>query len=138
MRDRYVWGAILLVAFFLASFMAFMTGAWAWEHDPNSPYKGWADKQQVMEAAKPRFSCGVGGNCSCCDGSEIVKTKFRVAKDNSDAWQWLNPKTGKWLDVPPDIVHWGESTPDKQAVAFEYPIGSGTLRCFFPPQDEGG
>ncbi len=51
--------------------------AGAWEHDPNSPYKGWADKQQVMEAAKSRFSCGVGGNCSCCDGSEIVKTKYR-------------------------------------------------------------
>jgi hypothetical protein len=106
-----------------------------------SPYHGWADQQDVMPAARVRMGCipdPSKGRCSCCNGAEIVKTKFRVAGDYSDAWDWLNPRTQKWERVPDDIIHWDEPTPDKQGVAFEYPIGSGKLRCFFPPQEGGG
>jgi len=123
---------VLLVAVFTASYDIAM----AW--DANSPYHGWADKQLVMPAARSRFLCSPQATCSCCDGAEIVKTKFRVASNARDAWDWLNPITNKWERVPDDIIHWDEPTPDKQGVAFEYPVGSGILRCFFPPQDGGG
>jgi hypothetical protein len=53
-----------------------------------------------------------------------------------DGWEWLNPRNDTWQRVPDDIIHWGEPTPDGQAVAFEYPIGSGQLRCFFPPTEK--
>ena len=107
-----------------------------------SPYKGWADKQQVMPAAKSRMGCmDAASYCSCCNGSEIVKSKFRPIKSNTfdeDGWEWLNIRTNKWEQVPDDVIHWQEKTPNGQAVAFEYPIGSGILRCFFPPNGDGG
>lgn len=123
-----------LIALLCLSTVAFADDPWA-----NSPYKGWADKQMVAAAARARFHCNPAvDQCSCCSGAEIIKTKFRVADDAGDAWDWLNPHTNTWQRVPDDIIKWGEPTPDKQAVAFEYPIGSGQLRCFFPPQEGGG
>ncbi len=133
---------ILLFAMTFASPRAFAGNPWA-----DSPYNGWADQQEVMPAARGRMGCSAdpslyppdGENrCSCCKGAEIVKTKFRVALDASDAWDWLSTKTHEWERVPEDIIHWDEPTPDQQGVAFEYPIGSGKLRCFFPPQEGGG
>lgn len=103
-----------------------------WE---NSPFKGWAHEQQVTERAKARFSCAPGGNCSCCEGADIVRTKFRVADDAGDAWDWLNPQTSQWERVPEDIIHWDEPTPTKEAVIFVF---GGIPRCFYPPQDGGG
>lgn len=117
--------------------IAFSTLAKAHDPDSHSTLAGWAEEQQVMPAAKSRFSCDPnGGSCSCCNGAEIVRGKFRLV-DGDEAWDWLNPKTNQWQRVPEDIIHWGEPTPDKQAVAFEYPIGSGILRCFFPAQSDG-
>lgn len=110
---------------------------------------GWAEDQQVMPQARGRFACVDPAlfplsTCSCCNGAEIVRGKFRLSVEDGpdgypfEEWEWLNPKTNKWQLVPEDIIHWGEPTPDKRAVAFEYPIGSGVLRCFFPPQEAGG
>ena len=130
---RNLW---IVVAVAIIVLFALVLSAVAW--DNTSPYYGWADKQLVMPAARPRFSCGADSTCSCCNGAEIIKTRFRVALDASDAWDWLNPLKNKWERVPSDIIHWGEPTPDKQAVMFVYPIGSDTPRCFFPPQEGGG
>lgn len=138
MIDWRIWLAALWLTGILCFTLAFST-AKAEDQWADSPYKGWADLQQVMPEARYRFNCGQPPqSCSCCNGAEIVKTKFRVAGNHNDAWDWLNPKTNQWERVPDDIIHWGAPTPDKQAVLFEYPIGSGTPRCFFPPQAEGG
>lgn len=128
----------------LATFVA--CGAQA--HDPSHhpALAGWADEQDVMPEARPRFceNLAAGNRCSCCNGAEIVRGKFRLSVENGpdgfpyEQWDWLNPNTNRWQPVPDDIIHWDEPTPDKQAVAFEYPIGSGVLRCFFPPQETGG
>jgi hypothetical protein len=38
---------------------------------------------------------------SCCDAGDVYKTRFRIAADNSDQWQYF--KDGKWKVIPPDV-----------------------------------
>ena len=100
----------------------------------------WYQEQQVTARSRPLFHCvpDLMSVCSCCNGAEVVKTKFRVTPNRDDGWQWLDPKDNEWKDVPEEVIHWGEPTPDGQAVLFEYPIGSSKVRCFFPPNGDGG
>ena len=85
----------------------------------------WYRAQQLTPAARLRFQF-----TSCCDNSDVVKTKFKVNKiNNQDEWWWLNNNV--WERVPDDIIHWGEATPDGQAILF---VSSGRPTCFFPPQ----
>jgi hypothetical protein len=105
----------------------------------NSPYAGWADKQQVTEAAKPRMNCASGGMCACCNQAEIIETKFRPTSTPNaqgypeDGWEWFNPTSREWQEVPSDVIHWDEPTPDGRAVMFLWPPTNGQPRCFFPP-----
>lgn len=101
-----------------------------------SPYKGWADQQEVTQAARPRFGCtSPGGRCSCCADAEIVATRFRVDRGTgADQWWYLHQATNQWRRVPEDVIHWGEHSPDGRPVLF---IWSGEPRCFFPGEDGG-
>jgi hypothetical protein len=106
----------------------------------NSPYRNWAEKQQVMPRAWLRLGCSdpdlyPTNGCSCCNNADIVRTKFRVAEDASDAWDWFNPQPQEWQRVPDDVIHWDEPTPTKEAVIF---VNGGRVLCFFPPQNGGG
>lgn len=95
----------------------------------------WYQAQQVTTRSRARFGCSPDplGYCSCCNGADVVKTKFRVAEDREDAWDYWDRDSNSWLPVPDDTIHWNEPTPDGQAVIFIYPIGSKKVRCFFPP-----
>jgi hypothetical protein len=122
-----IGAAIILLAFPVRKVTA--------QHD-HGPLEGWAQQQQVMPAARTRVGCeSPTSNCSCCSGPDIVRTKFRVAKDRSDAWDWLNPATNRYERVPDDIIHWGAPTPTREGLMFVY---QDKPRCFFPPQDGGG
>jgi hypothetical protein len=60
----------------------------------------------------------VGWN-SCCLGSEVVKTQFRVDKTSyGDEWFYL--KDDAWKRVPDDTIHWGQHAPGGQATLFVY------------------
>lgn len=121
-----------LVSFLLLAFvlMAFVTVAnqadatWKPEYANALPdVQDWYRNAQLTDAAQKRF-----GFKSCCAHSDVVKTTFRVDKaTNGDAWYWLN--AGEWTPIPSDIVHWGESAPDRQPTLFA--IGS-LPTCFFP------
>lgn len=131
--DRALWLGIIFVVAILVAMLSLLRGARAEEHN-HGVLEGWAQRQNVMPAARLRVGCTTD-NCTCCAGADIVQSKFRVAKDRSDAWDWVNPVTNRWERVPDDIIHWDEPTPTKEAVMFVY---QGTPRCFFPPQDGGG
>lgn len=135
--------ALLLMALTLLAFTPLLISSRVLGHDDGhpvvTPMDEWAIKQQVMPAARKRMSCQeMPVSCSCCNGAEIVRPKYRVANDKRDAWDWFNTFKGKWERIPDDIVHWGQPTPDKRAVLFLYPAGTDNPRCFFPPQQEGG
>jgi hypothetical protein len=89
--------------------------------------QAWYQNAQLTDAAQKRF-----GFKSCCAHADVVKTSFRVDKASAgDAWYWLN--NGQWTQIPTDIIHWGESAPDRQPTLFA--IGN-LPTCFFP--GEGG
>jgi hypothetical protein len=67
---------------------------------------------------------------SCCDAGDHFKTRFRVASDNSDQWEYF--KDGEWKLVPPDIVK-DEDTPENQPVLF-INRHTGVELCFFVPR----
>ncbi len=119
--------------------------AFAHAHDAHQhpSLVGWAEEQILTPEAGKRFACPefskTNNSCYCCHGSEIVKTKFRPIEVEGipypqDGWQWLNPATNEWEQIPDDIIHWGEPTPTREAVLFVF---GGKKRCFFPP-DGGG
>ena len=84
---------------------------------------------QLTEAAQKRFAFK-----SCCAHADVVKTQFRVNKSNGqDEWYWLNPASGQYQRIPPDIIHWGASAPGGQPTLFV--IGADPV-CFWPP--DGG
>lgn len=90
----------------------------------------WYEAQEINPEAKARL--GVAWK-SCCNHSDVVKTRFRVNRDNADdEWWYLDGNT--WRKVPADIIHWNDSTPDGQPVMFAY---NGTPTCFYPGETGG-
>lgn len=88
----------------------------------------WYRHAQLTNAARSRF-----GFQNCCDGPDVVQTKFNVNRvDGRDEWYWLNGD--KWQRIPDDIIHWGESAPGGKPTLFVLPDGRPT--CFYP--GEGG
>jgi len=91
----------------------------------------WFDRAELTPAAADRL-----GFLGCCKTSDVVHTQFRVdQKNGEDQWWWLDG--AEWKRIPPDIIHWGESAPDKQPTLFllsEDFNGSpaGTPTCFWP------
>lgn len=106
--------------------------------DADPAVRDWYENATVTEAAQPRL-----GFEKCCATSEVVHTKFEVRKkDGDDQWFYVDPKDGKTKQVPPDIIHWGESAPDGQPTLFVltddvadvHHLPHGTPTCFYPGQ----
>ena len=96
-------------------------------HDPSHPHSDWYNRQTMNDAARLRL--GVSYK-SCCDAGDHYRTRFRVAGDNSDQWEYL--KDGEWKIVPPDIIKEDE-TPENQPVLFVNKH-TGQELCFFVPK----
>jgi hypothetical protein len=94
--------------------------------------RDWYENATLTAAAAKRLGFGY-----CCAHSEVVSTKFKVER-RTDAWFYLD--NGNWHEIPPDIIHWGESAPDEQPTLFRLSDGfadafglpHGTLTCFYP------
>lgn len=89
----------------------------------NSPNKDWYQKAETTLRSRARL-----GFDSCCAHSDVVKTRFRVASDGSDDWEYLDGNT--WREVPPDIIHHDRSAPGGEPVMFAI---LGIPVCFFKP-----
>ena len=96
-------------------------------HDLTMQHADWFNNQEMNPAARDRL--GVPWK-SCCDNGDVFKTRFRVADDNSDQWQYL--KDGQWKVIPPDIIKEGD-TPDHVPVLF-INRSNGMELCFFVPK----
>jgi hypothetical protein len=83
-RVLTLFGILLLVSFRVDA------------HDPSMPHHEWFNAQEMNPAARKRL--GVPWK-SCCDNGDVFKTRFRVAEDRSDQWQYL--RDGQWRTVRP-------------------------------------
>lgn len=89
----------------------------------NSPHRDWYRTRELTPEAQARFNFK-----SCCDHSDVVRTKFRPLPNGGDGWEYVDA-SGKWSRVPNDIIHWGASTPTGEPVLFAV---NGAPTCFFP------
>ena len=96
-------------------------------HDPSMPHHEWFNKQEMNPAVQRRLRLPYK---SCCNNGDVFKTRFRVAEDRSDQWQYL--KDGEWKIIPPDIIKESD-TPDRTPVLF-INKSTGQELCFFVPQ----
>jgi hypothetical protein len=96
-------------------------------HDSSHRHADWYNKQEINPAARQRM--GVYYK-SCCDNGDVFKTRYRVAPDDSDQWQYF--KEGEWKIIPPDIIK-DEDTPDREPVLF-INKHTGVELCFFLPK----
>ena len=113
----------VLAMFGILLLVCFRAGA----HDASMPHHEWFNAQEMNPAARQRL--GVPWK-SCCDNGDVFKTRFRVAEDRSDQWQYL--KDGQWRAIPPDIIK-EEDTPDHLPVLF-INRRTGDELCFFVPK----
>lgn len=118
----------LLIYMFLSAFL--LTGAHAEWDGVKTANSAWYEAQQINPEAQLRL--GVSWK-SCCNHSDVVKTRFRVDRTTSeDQWWYLDGNT--WRLVPADIIHWNDPTPDGQPVLFAY---TGIPTCFYPGETGG-
>ncbi|MBR1122827.1 hypothetical protein JQ628_14965 [Bradyrhizobium lablabi] len=104
-----------------------LVGVRADAHDPSMQHHEWFNKQEMNPAAQRRLGLSYK---SCCNNGDVFKTRFRVAEDRSDQWQYL--KDGEWKIIPPDIIKESD-TPDRTPVLF-INKATGQELCFFVPQ----
>ena len=104
-----------------------LLGVRADAHDPSMPHHEWFNKQEMNPAVQRRLHLPYK---SCCNNGDVFKTRFRVAEDRSDQWQYL--KDGEWKIIPPDIIKESD-TPDRTPVLF-INKSTGQELCFFVPQ----
>ena len=96
----------------------------------NSGHSDWYKAQKLNPEAQARLQVGWS---SCCEHSDVVKTKFKVVRSDQEVeWYWLNEN--RWDKVPDDIIHWNTPTPTGEPILFVY---RGTPTCFYPG-DQGG
>lgn len=112
--------SVLLLSFVSASFSVLAD-------DPSWSYREWYSRQMMNDGARQRL--GVPFK-SCCDAGDAYKTRFRVAADNSDQWQYW--KDGEWKIVPSDIVK-EDDTPENKPVLF-INRHTGQELCFIVPK----
>jgi len=85
--------------------------------------RDWYQHAELTPKAQMRFPFK-----SCCEHADVVKTQFRVNRATAgDEWYWLDGEN--WRRIPDDIIHWGETAPDKQPTLFVY---RGKETCFWP------
>src|SRR5262245_33746532 len=73
--------------------------------------RDWYKDATLTEAAQQRLNVNWK---SCCERGDVFRTEFRVNKENGDDEWWYLEKNGNWKQVPSDIIHWGETAPDKR------------------------
>ena len=108
---------------------------------PEGPHKRWIESLQRPDNHKNPQRDKL--TLSCCGGGDVVKTKFRVWRDNharypEDRWYaWLNDT---WVLIPPDKIV-PDYAPDGQAYLFVWAVGSGEFAplsddivCFVRPK----
>ena len=116
---KSIWAATMTT-------VVIMAFACAWPARSDS----WFERQTLNPATMKRLA--VGWN-SCCLGSEVVKTQFRVDR-TSYGDECFYVKDGTWKRVPDDTIHWGQHAPGGQATLFVY-FMTGEETCFYPPQE---
>jgi hypothetical protein len=85
--------------------------------------RDWYQHAELTKKAQMRFPFK-----SCCEHADVVRTQFRVSRGTGgDEWYWLDGQD--WRRIPDDIIHWGETAPDKQPTLFIY---QGKETCFWP------
>lgn len=120
-------GLILLVLSVAIVLASLAHARWKPEYaDLPQSVRDWYRTRELTPEAQKRF-----GFRSCCDHSDVVKTRFRVSAAG-DEWWWLDGET--WKRVPADIIHWGVRTPTGAPVMFA--VG-GRPTCFFPGGSDG-
>jgi hypothetical protein len=130
MRSAFLATALLCAAL-IAPAAARDLGQWG--EEPQA-VQDWYRDARLTEAAQKRLHF-VG----CCKDSDVVHTRFRVDKSTgADHWLYQRLDTGEWEQIPDDIVHWNESSPDNKPTLFalSYDFNgnpAGTLTCFYPP-----
>lgn len=94
-----------------------------WANQPPE-VREWYRNVEIMPAARERFPF-----VKCCDGADVVRTKFAVNKaDGRDEW-FYEDAPGHMKRIPDDIIHWEETAPGGQPTLFVY---AGKETCFFP------
>ncbi len=126
MERRVVLLALLAFGFLMGHAHA----TWKPEYAQNSPeVREWYDSQTINEEARKRMHVDWH---SCCKNGDVFRTQFRVSGEGDDEWFYL--KDGVWKQVPPDIIKWGEHTPDGKPTLFIYQA-TGQELCFWPPEE---
>lgn len=97
-------------------------GQWT---DQPPEVREWYRNAELTLAARLRFPF-----VKCCDGADVVRTRFEVSKtDGRDVWLYEDTP-GHMKRIPDDIIHWNESAPGGAPTLFVY---GGKETCFFPP-----
>lgn len=129
MRDKSVWGAILLTAVTFTLALLFVGGALPHEL-PGIPAENqaWYQNAETNVEARKTFPSPWG---KCCNHAEIVPIKDIIFPTQEHGWQWNKHGTGEILDIPNVIIHWSEAAPNNEPTLFVY---LETMTCFYPPQ----
>jgi hypothetical protein len=71
-----------------------------------------------------------------CEKGDVFHTQFRVINNGTKYGEdtWWYEKDGKWKQVPPDTIHWGQHAPNGQPTLFIYQT-TGQELCFYPGRD---
>lgn len=123
---------IAAAVYSVLAFLALLTLTLAGYAHDNGQYadapqavRDWYRNAQLTEAAQKRI-----GFKSCCAHSDVVKTTS-TGRAAPTSGYWLPAGASEFQQVPPDIIHWGESAPDGQPTLF----ATGALpTCFYPGQ----
>lgn len=118
----------LMIVLFASLVVIPAQARWKAEYAAAPPeVQDWYARAELTEAAKKRFSFKL-----CCSHADVVKTRFSVNRTtNGDEWYF--ERSGQWVRIPDDIIHWGEHAPDGRPTLFA--LSDGRLTCFWPGED---
>jgi hypothetical protein len=96
--------------------------------------RDWYKAQEMNPATWERL--GSPSWKSCCEKGDVFHTQFRVINNGTKYGEdtWWYEKDGKWKQVPPDTIHWGQHAPNGQPTLFIYQ-NTGQELCFYPGRD---
>lgn len=129
MKDKGIWGGILLTALVLAFTLHFLKTGKVWAHNlPGVPAENQAWYQNAETNPEARATFPSPWN-KCYNHAEVIDAKYIVRPDGKDGWRWND--NGKIKNIPDIIIHWSEAAPDNKPTLFVY---LGVMTCFYPPQ----
>jgi len=73
--------------------------------------RDWYKAQEMNPATWERL--GSPSWKSCCEKGDVFHIQFRVINNGTKYGEdtWWYEKDGKWKQVPPDTIHWGNTLP---------------------------